>query len=132
MSELSEQKLNEITLRLRERQQVLWEEVSKALSSQGQPALGELRGQGHDSGDESVADMLSDLDIAAVTSEAEELQDIELAFIRIRTGSYGTCIDCGKIISIDRLEAFPVAKRCIDCQTKHENYRGGKDATPSL
>ncbi len=132
MGELSDQKLNEITSRLRERQQLLWDEVKKVLSGQGQPALGEIRGQGHDRGDESVADMLSDLDIAAVTSEAEELQDIERALIRIRTGSYGTCIDCGNAIALDRLDAFPVAKRCIDCQTKHENYRGGKDATPSL
>lgn len=132
MSELTDQKLGEITSRLRERQQQLWDEVNKVLVGQGQPALGEIRGQGHDSGDESVADMLSDIDIATVASEAEELQDIEQAFIRIRIGSYGTCIDCGSTISVDRLNAFPVAKRCIDCQTKHENYRGGKDATPSL
>lgn len=132
MSELNKQKLEEVAIKLRERQQVLWKEVSKVLSGQGESVLGELRGQAHDRGDESVADTLSDLDIAAVTAEAEELRDIEQTFIRITSGSYGTCIDCGKNISIDRLEAFPVAKRCIDCQTKHENYRGGKDATPSL
>lgn len=132
MSELSQQKLNEITLRLRQRRQVLWEQVNKVLSGQGESALGELRGQGHDRGDESVADMLSDLDIAAVTAEADELQDIEQTLIRIKSSSYGTCIDCTKTIPVDRLDAFPVAKRCIDCQTKHENYRGGKDATPSL
>jgi len=132
MGELSDKKLDEITSHLRERQQLLWDEVNKILSGQGQPALGEIRGQGHDRGDESVADMLSDIDIAAVTSEAEELQDIEQAFIRIKTGSYGICIDCGSAISVDRLNAFAVAKRCIDCQTKHENYRGGKDVTPSL
>lgn len=132
MSELNKQKLDEVAKRLRERQQVLWKEVSKVLSGKGESALGELRGQGHDRGDESVADTLSDLDIAAVTAEAEELRDIEQTLIRITRGAYGTCIDCGETISIDRLEAYPVAKRCINCQTKHENYRGGKDATPSL
>lgn len=132
MSELDKHKLNEISSRLRERQQLLWDAVNEVLSGKGRSTLGDIQGQGHDRGDESVADVLSDLDIAAVTSEAEELQDIEQAFIRIRTGSYGTCIDCGNAIAIDRLEVFPVAKRCLDCQTKHENYRGGKDATPSL
>ena len=30
------------------------------------------------------------------------------------------CIDCGVIIPEARLQAFPSAKRCIDCQTFSE------------
>jgi DnaK suppressor protein len=42
------------------------------------------------------------------------LQDIE-------DGEYGICEDCGREISIERLKARPVAKRCIRCKTKQEN-----------
>jgi len=132
MSELDNNLLNEITLGLRERQSILRDEINKALTAQGQQALDELRGQGHDRGDESVADMLADLNIAALSAEADELENTEQALLRIDAGTYGRCLDCQVDISRERLEAFPVAKRCLDCQTKHENYRGGKDVTPSL
>jgi RNA polymerase-binding transcription factor DksA len=64
--------------------------------------------------------------------ETDELANVEAALARIRNGRYGACIDCGAAIHRDRLLAYPAAKRCIDCQTLHENRRGGRDATPSL
>ena len=47
-------------------------------------------------------------------------------------GAYGKCVDCGDAITYERLDAYPTAKRCITCQSRHENRRGGRDATPSL
>jgi DnaK suppressor protein len=38
----------------------------------------------------------------------------------IDDGVYGVCEECGRDISIARLEARPVAKRCIKCKTKQE------------
>ena len=38
----------------------------------------------------------------------------------IDNGEYGICEDCGKEISIKRLKARPIAKRCIECKTKQE------------
>ena len=32
-----------------------------------------------------------------------------------RTGTYGTCTNCGNEISVGRLEAHPWASLCIDC-----------------
>jgi len=38
----------------------------------------------------------------------------------IDDGLYGICEECGCDISISRLKARPVARRCIQCKTKQE------------
>lgn len=55
--------------------------------------------------------------------ETAELGDIEAALERIDAGTYGQCTDCGVSISPARLNAYPTAKRCIDCQTVSEQRR---------
>lgn len=55
--------------------------------------------------------------------ETAELGDIEAALERIQAGTFGTCTDCGVTISTARLNAYPTAKRCIDCQTLAEQHR---------
>jgi DnaK suppressor protein len=55
--------------------------------------------------------------------ETAELGDIEAALERIDTGSYGQCTACGVAIAPARLQAYPTAKRCIDCQTVAEQHR---------
>lgn len=44
------------------------------------------------------------------------LQDIEKALKKIEGGDYGKCENCGKEINKDRLEIYPEAKLCSDCQ----------------
>ena len=91
-----------------------------------------LAGRVQDSGEESVADMLTDLGIAQLNSAVRELSDVEAAKRRISDATYGLCIDCGAPVAAARLQAYPTAKRCIACQTRHEDRRGGRDVTPSL
>ncbi len=43
------------------------------------------------------------------------LSALAAASDRIRTGAYGTCRQCGRRISFDRLVAFPTAETCISC-----------------
>ena len=45
----------------------------------------------------------------------QEMGQIRTALLRIENGTYGTCSRCGKDISRKRLEARPIATRCIDC-----------------
>lgn len=45
----------------------------------------------------------------------QEIGQIRMALLRIENGTYGTCSQCGKDISRKRLEARPIATRCIDC-----------------
>jgi DnaK suppressor protein len=55
--------------------------------------------------------------------ETAELVDIEAALERTDAGTYGQCSDCGVAIAPARLDAYPTAKRCIDCQTRKEQGR---------
>jgi len=55
--------------------------------------------------------------------ETAELGEIDVALERIDAGTYGQCTDCGVSIPPARLNAYPTAKRCIDCQTVAEQSR---------
>lgn len=48
--------------------------------------------------------------------EHQFLQVIESALDRIRSGSYGECVTCGKEINEKRLEAIPWTAYCIQCE----------------
>jgi DnaK suppressor protein len=53
-------------------------------------------------------------------NDRQLLQMVEVALLRIREGSFGECISCGKEINSKRLEAVPWTKHCIECQEKLE------------
>jgi DnaK suppressor protein len=91
----------------------------------------ELVGEVRDSGDESNAELLVGGEHAELFRHADALNDVDSALERIRDGSFGTCTDCGGEINIKRLRAYPTAKRCIDCQTRHEK-RHVANIGPSL
>ncbi|MFO6429972.1 TraR/DksA family transcriptional regulator [Erythrobacter sp. W302b] len=46
-----------------------------------------------------------------------EARQIRAALARIAAGSYGACANCGAEIAVARLEAQPMATRCIKCAT---------------
>lgn len=45
----------------------------------------------------------------------QEISQIRMALLRIDNGTYGICSRCGKEIGRKRLEARPIATRCIAC-----------------
>jgi DnaK suppressor protein len=51
---------------------------------------------------------------------AEEQGQVELALRRLAEGQYGRCVDCGREIPPERLQAVPEAVRCIDDQARYE------------
>lgn len=85
-----------------------------------------------DRGEESVADLYSDLELQLVERHVQRLWAIERALERTQGHVYGICQDCAQPISKPRLEADPAAARCVGCQTKVENVPSAKDLTPSL
>ena len=44
-----------------------------------------------------------------------ELAEIEAALGRIADGRYGTCLNCGGPMGLQRLRAIPEARYCIAC-----------------
>jgi DnaK suppressor protein len=79
-----------------------------------------LAGSTHDSGDEAVAALLSDVGHAELSRDLAEMLALQLAERRMAEGSYGVCIDCGADIDFERLKAAPGAPRCVACQMRHE------------
>jgi DnaK suppressor protein len=54
-------------------------------------------------------------------NDRQLLMMVENALARIREGSFGECISCGKDINPKRLEAVPWTRHCIECQEKLES-----------
>jgi DnaK suppressor protein len=68
---------------------------------------------------------------ALVSISAATVQSIETAVRRLRSGTYGKCIDCDESISPARLKALPFAEVCVDCQARRDEATGG-GAIPAL
>ncbi|MGB8339452.1 MAG: TraR/DksA family transcriptional regulator [Burkholderiales bacterium] len=81
-----------------------------------------------DPADEASADSLTDTHIAMMNHYEQELHDIESARVRMESGFYGSCTDCGADIGVDRLTVYPTAKRCIVCQNQREKTYSSKAA----
>ncbi len=56
-------------------------------------------------------------------NDRQLLQMVDGALSRIREGTFGECISCGKEINPKRLEAVPWTRHCIECQEKLEQGR---------
>ncbi len=67
---------------------------------------------------DDVAD--TDLNFKIKTSEEDILKAVDEALKKIEEGTYGLCIDCGELISEQRLEAMPYAVRCMQCKEQYE------------
>ncbi|MDZ4202810.1 MAG: RNA polymerase-binding protein DksA [Gallionella sp.] len=52
--------------------------------------------------------------------ERKLIKNIDKMLVRIESGDYGYCDNCGIEIGLERLEARPTATLCIDCKTLDE------------
>lgn len=91
-------------------------EISAKLNTQDDPSLMGLRNRMEDTDDWAVADLETAMDVAEVSRDAAELHEVDTALARLKEGSYGTCLECGAAIPFARLDAYPMAARCIACQ----------------
>ena len=58
--------------------------------------------------------------LSIASGEGERLRDVAAALERIKAGKYGDCEGCEKPINLKRLQVFPSARYCIECQSKLE------------
>lgn len=120
MPALNENQLARLKQQLQARFVQLKETVRQELLRSDDERYLELAGRVHDTGDEAVADLLADINLAVVDQHVREIQDIENALLRMGEGRYGICVDCDDDIGYKRLHAYPTAKRCHTCQVKYE------------
>jgi DnaK suppressor protein len=128
---LTEQQIGALKKALDDRSTQIREEIRQELLGSDNPKYVELAGQVHDREEESVADMLVDIQLQAIDRHVQEFRDIEAAIARMEAGDYEICRDCGEEIGLERLTAQPTAQRCQACQAEYERTHAGS-GRPSL
>lgn len=108
------------------------EQLRKALEQERQSLREQLRDRGVDPDDPTSVEFQFDqgfADTAQTTAERDRvlaivrglranLDDVEHAFQRMERGTYGICENCGREIAVERLEALPAARLCIECKQR--------------
>ena len=117
---LTREQALELCCVIEDRRALLLDELRKDLGQARADSLQEITQAVPDSGDESVARMIAELDQAEVSRDVGELRRLDEARKRFDEGSYGNCLDCGTDIDYRRLRVNPAAIRCIRCQARYE------------
>lgn len=76
-----------------------------------------------------MADLGSDnsrleMELQLLTEEGNVQELIDEAIMRLHSGEYGHCLDCGDPIPDGRLEVKPYACYCIKCKSIREQNNG--------
>jgi DnaK suppressor protein len=79
------------------------------------PGAGDQHG---DMADQANSDTEAQLQIRLHQTNARLMRAIEEALVRLKQGTYGVCVTCGRLISKARLNAVPWTHQCRDCKEK--------------
>jgi len=91
-------------------------EISSSLTPESLTAsseIGDLVDQAGDERDRELSLLLTDRD-------KEKLFAINEALEKLKEGGYGICEECGEKIGQGRVKVMPLAKYCVNCQSKIE------------
>lgn len=116
---LSESQLSDLVAQIRQRLTVLEEEIARKLGETSE-SFSTFDRIG-DTGDLSSILTESEVDLSEAMRDIEEWRGLRASLRRVDEGTYGVCTDCGVDIPFERLEAAPLAYRCIDCQVRAEH-----------
>lgn len=122
---LTDRQRAEFKQQLKQRYYELREEIRQELLDSDDQHFIDLAGQVHDLEEESVADLLVDLNLAILDMHITEIRAIDASLMQLAGESYGVCLDCTVDIDLDRLKATPTATRCTRCQTAWEHSHAG-------
>jgi DnaK suppressor protein len=113
---MDKKKLESFKKRLETRQQELRQMVTRN-QKDGRAADEEAT---QDVADRAASSYTKEFLFSQSNNDRQLLNMVEGALSRIREGSFGECVSCGKEINAKRLEAVPWTRHCIDCQEKAE------------
>lgn len=128
---IGDSELQRFREQLEERRSEIEADLRRELADSGEERYIDLAGQAGDLEDQALADLLVDENLTSIHRHVHELREIDVAVARIERGDYGECTDCGEPIPPARLEAYPTALRCIDCQAAHERTHA-QEGHPTL
>ena len=95
-------------------------DLSRAVSRTQQDGRTADEDSAQDIADRAASSYTKEFLFSQSNNDRQLLQMVESALSRIREGSFGECISCGKEINPKRLEAVPWTRHCIECQEKLE------------
>lgn len=101
---------------LTEMRQKLFTEISGKLASGPLKTLTETG----DSADLAGQEREKELALLFTDREKEKLQGIDEALDKLQEGTYGVCEECSEKIEPGRLKVLPLARFCVNCQSKLE------------
>jgi len=81
---------------------------------------GDLSGYAYHMADVGTDSFGREMELNIASGENERLRLIEEALERIEEGTFGLCVSCDKKIKIDRLQAIPYTRLCIECARESE------------
>jgi DnaK suppressor protein len=61
-----------------------------------------------------------------------EIRNIDAALVKMDEGEYGRCEACRRPIKLQRLQALPWARHCVDCAGIREKLSGGGIDSPAV
>jgi DnaK suppressor protein len=120
MTRLTKQQVNEFKSLMEAQLAQLVDKTQNEMSVESKQNYVYIESDVGDAADEAFADTTVDIDNAMIGVHLDKVWDLRAALDRMKTGSYGVCIDCGNDVDFKRLFAYPVAKRCLRCQRLHE------------
>ena len=118
---LNEAQMTLLEDELRSRQAYLRQEVREERADSESDRDRRRGREVQDRGDEANTDQWRETNAAMIDHNEVELQGIQAALARIASGTYGLCVNCGEAIGFQRLRAWPLANRCVECQSKAES-----------
>jgi len=114
---MDKKKLEAFKKRLETRQQELRRTVNR---NQADGRIADEDTAAADIADRAASSYNKEFLFSQSNNERQLLMMVDGALARIREGSFGECISCGKEINAKRLEAVPWTRHCIECQEKLE------------
>jgi DnaK suppressor protein len=96
------------------------EASAKVLQHSGGADTGELTTLDQHPADSGTSLADADREEASLEVLTAQQERVKAALARVAAGTYGRCVDCGRELPDERLDARPEAERCVDCQQKAE------------
>jgi DnaK suppressor protein len=96
------------------------EESAAVLQRSGGADTGELTTLDQHPADSGTSLADADREEASLEVLLAQQERVKNALGRVEAGTYGQCVDCGRQLPDERLDARPEAERCVDCQQKAE------------
>jgi DnaK suppressor protein len=104
----------------RKRLELRQQELRRTVSRTEQDGRSVDEGSAQDIADRAASSYTKEFLFHQSNNDRQLLAMVESALERLRQGSFGECISCGKEINAKRLEAVPWTRHCIECQEKLE------------